>query len=52
MARLGYRRYGTPGSDWGTNVSASLGQQDRAHVAGVHQIPPLAGPDPACLGRG
>ena len=29
MARLGYRRYGAVGSDWGTSVSALLGQQDR-----------------------
>jgi pimeloyl-ACP methyl ester carboxylesterase len=50
MARLGYDRYGAAGSDWGTSVSASLGQQDREHVAGVHLIPPLAGPDPATLG--
>jgi pimeloyl-ACP methyl ester carboxylesterase len=50
MSRLGYRRYGAVGSDWGTSVSASLGQQDRAHVAGLHLIPPLAGPDLATLG--
>jgi pimeloyl-ACP methyl ester carboxylesterase len=50
MSRLGYRRYGAVGSDWGTSVSASLGQQDRAHVVGLHLIPPLAGPDPATLG--
>ena len=50
MARLGYRRYGAAGSDWGTSVSASLGRQDGAHVAGVHLIPPLAGPDPATFG--
>jgi epoxide hydrolase len=50
MARLGYRRYGAAGSDWGTSVSASLGQQDRAHVAGIHLVPPLAGPDPATFG--
>ena len=37
------------GSDWGTSVSTLLGQQDRAHVAGVHLIPPLAGPDPATV---
>jgi epoxide hydrolase len=47
MARLGYRRYGAAGSDWGTSVTASLGQQDPAHVAGIHLVPPLAGPDPA-----
>jgi pimeloyl-ACP methyl ester carboxylesterase len=46
MARLGYRRYGAAGSDWGTSVTASLGQQDPGHVAGVHLVPPLAGPDP------
>jgi len=50
MSRLGYRRYGAVGSDWGTSVSASLGQQDGAHVVGLHLIPPLAGPDPATLG--
>jgi epoxide hydrolase len=49
MERLGYSRYGAVGSDWGTSVSASLGQQDRTHVAGIHLIPPLAGPDPATL---
>jgi epoxide hydrolase len=50
MDRLGYSRYGAVGSDWGTSVSTLLGQHDRAHVAGVHLIPPLAGPDPATLG--
>jgi epoxide hydrolase len=47
MARLGYRQYGAAGSDWGTSVSTVLGQQDREHVAGIHLVPPLAGPDPA-----
>jgi epoxide hydrolase len=47
MARLGYDWYGAQGSDWGTSVSASLGQQDSAHVAGVHLMPPLAPADPA-----
>ncbi|HEX7146510.1 MAG TPA: alpha/beta fold hydrolase [Actinomycetota bacterium] len=47
MARLGYHRYGAQGSDWGTSISASLGQQDPRHVAGVHLTPPLAPPDPA-----
>jgi epoxide hydrolase len=51
MERLGYSRYGAVGSDWGTSVSTLLGQQDRAHVAGVHLIPPLAGPDPATFGE-
>src|ERR1044072_7748799 len=42
MGRLGYERYGAQGTDWGTSVSASLGQQDPAHVAGIHLMPPLA----------
>jgi len=48
MARLGYARYGAQGTDWGTSVSASLGQQDREHVAGIHLMPPLA---PTTAGR-
>jgi pimeloyl-ACP methyl ester carboxylesterase len=47
MGRLGYKRYGAQGSDWGTSVSASIGQQDAEHVAGIHLMPPLASPDPA-----
>jgi pimeloyl-ACP methyl ester carboxylesterase len=47
MARLGYARYGAAGSDWGTSISVSVGQQDRERVAGIHLVPPLAGPDPA-----
>jgi epoxide hydrolase len=47
MARLGYERYGAQGSDWGTSISASVGQQDPGHVAGIHLTPPLAPPDPA-----
>ena len=50
MARLGYDRYGAQGSDWGTSISASLGQQDKNHIVGVHLMPPLAPPDPATLG--
>jgi pimeloyl-ACP methyl ester carboxylesterase len=49
MARLGYDRYGAQGSDWGTSVSTSLGQQDPEHVMGLHLVPPIAGPDPATL---
>jgi pimeloyl-ACP methyl ester carboxylesterase len=49
MARLGYDRYGAQGSDWGTSISASLGQRDAAHIAGIHLTPPLAPPDPATL---
>jgi pimeloyl-ACP methyl ester carboxylesterase len=51
MSRLGYTRYGAQGSDWGTSVSASLGQQDAEHVAGIHLMPPLAPPDPATAGH-
>jgi pimeloyl-ACP methyl ester carboxylesterase len=47
MARLGYERYGAQGSDWGTSISASIGQQDPQHVVGIHLTPPLAPPDPA-----
>jgi len=47
MARLGYRRYGAHGGDWGTSVSTSIAQQDPEHVAGIHLNPPLAPPDPA-----
>jgi epoxide hydrolase len=46
MARLGYRRYGAQGGDWGTSVSTSIAQQDPEHVAGIHLTPPLAPPDP------
>jgi len=47
MGRLGSERYGAQGSDWGTSISASVGQQDPDHVAGIHLTPPLAPPDPA-----
>jgi epoxide hydrolase len=47
MARLGYQHYGAQGSDWGTSISTSIGQQDPEHVAGIHLTPPLAPPDPA-----
>jgi epoxide hydrolase len=47
MAGLGYARYGAAGSDWGTSVSSELGRLDPGHVAGIHLVPPLAGPDPA-----
>jgi epoxide hydrolase len=47
MRRLGYDRYGAQGSDWGTSISASIGQKDPDHVVGIHLTPPLAPPDPA-----
>ena len=46
MARLGYDGYGAVGSDWGTSVSASLGQQEPQHVTGIHLMPPLVPPVP------
>jgi len=49
MARVGYERYGAQGSDWGPSISASIGQQDPDHVAGIHLTPPLAAPDPDTL---
>jgi pimeloyl-ACP methyl ester carboxylesterase len=49
MAGFGYDRYGAAGSDWGTTISTLLAQRDRAHVAGILVVPPLAAPDPATL---
>jgi epoxide hydrolase len=49
MARLGYERYGAQGTDWGTSISALVGQRDREHVVGIHLMPPLAAPDPSTL---
>ncbi|MFC4947234.1 epoxide hydrolase family protein [Pseudonocardia sp. GCM10023141] len=46
MAGLGYDRYGAQGGDWGTSITTSLGQQDAAHLAGIHLNPPIAAPDP------
>ena len=36
MRRLGYRRYGAQGGDFGSIVSPELGRVDRDHVVGVH----------------
>lgn len=36
MARLGYRRYGVQGGDWGAGVSTVLAQIDAPHVVGLH----------------
>jgi len=47
MSGLGYHRYGAAGSDWGTSISSFLAARDAEHVAGIHLVPPLAGPDPA-----
>jgi epoxide hydrolase len=47
MSRLGYERFGAQGGDWGTSVTASIGQQAPERVTGIHLTPPLAAPDPA-----
>ncbi|BBH69214.1 epoxide hydrolase [Actinoplanes sp. OR16] len=44
MSGLGYERYGAAGSDWGTSVSTLLAARHPEHVAGIHLVPPLAGP--------
>ncbi|MFC7529625.1 epoxide hydrolase family protein [Actinoplanes sp. GCM10030250] len=50
MAKLGYSRYGAAGSDWGTSISSELALRDPDHVAGIHLVPPLAGPEPGSAG--
>ncbi|HEY3701592.1 MAG TPA: epoxide hydrolase, partial [Acidimicrobiales bacterium] len=50
MARLGYRRYGAQGGDWGAAVTTSMGHQDVEHLAGTHLNMPVALPDPATMG--
>lgn len=54
MARLGYSRYGAQGGDWGAMVTTSLGQQDPAHLAGIHlnMIIGFPGPDDGELTEG
>jgi pimeloyl-ACP methyl ester carboxylesterase len=47
MARLDYQRYGAQGGDWGSAITLALGQQDAAHLAGIHVN--LAFADPAAL---
>jgi pimeloyl-ACP methyl ester carboxylesterase len=47
MSELGYERFGAAGSDWGTSISASLGQQFPERIVALGLIPPLAPPDPA-----
>lgn len=36
MTRLGYRRYGAQGGDWGAGVACELGVIDAERVVGVH----------------
>jgi pimeloyl-ACP methyl ester carboxylesterase len=49
MAALGYERFGAVGSDWGTSVAASLGDQFPERLVGLCLVPPLAAPDRATL---
>jgi len=51
MNRLGYRRYGVQGGDWGSVVGRMLAVNDAAHVAGLHANfcttgPPAGAADP------
>jgi pimeloyl-ACP methyl ester carboxylesterase len=36
MRRLGYRRYGAQGGDFGSIISPEIGRTDQEHVMGVH----------------
>jgi pimeloyl-ACP methyl ester carboxylesterase len=36
MARLGYRRYGVHGSDWGAGIATRVALDDPGHVAALH----------------
>jgi epoxide hydrolase len=45
MTRLGYQRFLTEGSDWGTSVSTSLALQHPDRLLGIHLVPPLVAPD-------
>ena len=44
MDRLDYGRYGAQGGDWGAMVTASLGNLDPDHLAGIHLNMPMAAP--------
>ena len=45
MSRLGYKRYGTQGGDWGAFVTTKLAVIDEHHVVGLHTNLPVA-PEP------
>jgi pimeloyl-ACP methyl ester carboxylesterase len=51
MARLGYERYAAQGGDWGSMITASLGQQDPEHVIGIHLTMPVVRPQPGEEGQ-
>ncbi|MFZ4519113.1 MAG: epoxide hydrolase family protein [Microthrixaceae bacterium] len=50
MLRLGYDRFGAQGGDWGSMVTAHLGMDHPAHLAGIHLNMPIVLPDPETLG--
>ncbi len=49
MLRLGYERFGAQGGDWGSMVTAHLGMDHTAHLAGIHLNMPIVLPDPETL---
>jgi pimeloyl-ACP methyl ester carboxylesterase len=46
MRRLGYRRYGAQGGDWGAQVAVRMAALDPEHCAAIHLNMPLADPPP------
>jgi len=36
MDRLGYKRYGAQGGDWGSGITTAMGAQDSEYCAGIH----------------
>ena len=42
MRRLGYRRYGAQGGDWGAMITTRLAVIDEPHVVGLHTNMPIA----------
>jgi pimeloyl-ACP methyl ester carboxylesterase len=50
MARLGYSRYETHGSDWGSIIATRVALNDAAHVAGLHLAGCGGAPPPAAGG--
>ena len=44
MARLGYRRYGAQGGDWGAQITTRIAAFDPAHCAAIHLTMPIGTP--------
>jgi pimeloyl-ACP methyl ester carboxylesterase len=44
MERLGYSRYGAHGVDWGSFITAIMGETDTGQLAGIHLTMPFARP--------